>query len=249
MKRILLICLCVVAIIAASVLGTLAYLIDSDSALNTFTVGQVDISLDEEKVTPDGQPTPEEDDRVKENTYHLLPGQTYVKDPTVTVKAGSDQSYVRMLVTINCYDALQSICEDKFLPQNFVSGWDGAKWVSTQVVEVSEDGKSATYEFRYFEAVTADAEEDLVLPALFESFTIPGAFDGDDLEALTGLQINVVAHAIQATGFTDALDGEGNVTKTAQEAAWEAFDTQVAPEPGETVPEVTAQTIPEITEG
>ena len=148
-KKILLCCLCVVALISVSVLGTLAYLADTSTAVNTFTVDHVKIDLDEEKVTPDGKPTPEDDDRVQGNQYHLLPGQTYTKDPTVTVLKRSEESYVRMLVTISCYDALQRIFNNQFLPQNFVTDWDNTVWISTEEVDVSADGKSATYEFRY----------------------------------------------------------------------------------------------------
>lgn len=227
-KRILLICLCVVALVAASVLGTLAYLTDTDTAVNTFTVGQVDISLDEEAVTPDGVPTPEEDDRVQENEYHLIPGQTYVKDPTVTVMAGSEESYIRMLVTISCYDGLQEIYGGSFLPENFVSGWDSAVWVSTKEVAVSDDGKTVTYEFRYHTTVDGiDEEEGVVLPALFESFTVPETFDGEDLEKLQGLKIEVTGHAIQKAGFEDKLAEDGTVI-SAEDLAWEAFDAQLA---------------------
>lgn len=253
-KKTLLCILCVAAVAAGSVMGTLAYLTDEDSAVNTFTVGKVDISLDEEAVTPDGIPTPEEDDRVQGNEYHLLPGQTYTKDPTVTVKAGSEESYVRMLVTINCYDALQEIFGGKFLPQDFVGDtWDPEVWISTGEVSVSEDGKSATYEFRYFETVDGyttegvepgedgtvePVEKDEVLPPLFTSFTVPGTFDGEDLKKLAELKITVTGHAIQKPGFADEMSEDGTtVVKTAEDLAWEAFDAQMELKSEEEVPE------------
>ena len=99
-NKILLWCLCIVAVVVISVTGTLAYLTDRDSAVNTFTVGQVDITLDEAKVNTDGTPV-KGAERVQENEYHLIPGQTYTKDPMITVKAGSAKSYVRMMVTLN----------------------------------------------------------------------------------------------------------------------------------------------------
>ena len=106
-----------------------------------------------------------------------------------------------------------------------MSGWDSEVWVSTQVVEVSEDGKSATYEFRYFETVTPEANEDLVLDALFDTFTIPASFDGDDLEAISTLEITVVGHAIQVVGFE--ADEENGLS--AEDVAWAAFDAQMNP--------------------
>ena len=55
---------------------TLAYLTDTDEVDNTFTVGNVEITLDEASIGADGDATT--GDRVKKNEYHLLPGH---KDP------------------------------------------------------------------------------------------------------------------------------------------------------------------------
>lgn len=228
-KRTLLCLCCVALIVAASVMGTIAYLTDKDSVTNTFSIGDVDIILDEEAVTPEGKPTDDPTDpRVKQNNYHLIPGQSYVKDPTVTVVKGSESSFVRMFVSINCYDELQKIYSGTFLPQYFVEGWDNTVWVSTEKVEVSADGKVATYEFRYKEAVKpADENTDLVLPALFTSFKVPETFTNENLKALKDLTITAEAHAIQSAGFADVTDpATGAVTTTAQEAAWAAFDVQ-----------------------
>lgn len=50
----LLMSLCAVLLVAASVLGTMAYLTDSKDVKNTFTVGNVAIKLDEAKVDENG---------------------------------------------------------------------------------------------------------------------------------------------------------------------------------------------------
>ena len=47
--------------------------------------------------------------RVTANSYKLMPGTTYTMDPTVTVKAGSEESYVRMKVTFNNAAALMEM--------------------------------------------------------------------------------------------------------------------------------------------
>ncbi len=103
----LLLTLCAVLLVAATVFTTVAYLKSTDEVVNTFTVGKVKITLDEAEVTSDGTPV-EGADRVKSNEYHLLPGHTYTKDPTVTVEKGSDESYIRMKVTFNQANALLS---------------------------------------------------------------------------------------------------------------------------------------------
>lgn len=99
-SKALLLTLCAVLLIAASVLGTMAYLTSTDTVTNTFTVGKVEIKLDEAKVNANGIPE-EGAARVTANSYKLMPGTTYTKDPTVTVLKGSEDSYVRMKVTFN----------------------------------------------------------------------------------------------------------------------------------------------------
>ncbi len=206
----LVLALCAVLLVVGTILGTVAYLQDTAEVVNTFTVGNVHLKLDEAVVDEKGEPQGEE--RTESgNEYHLIPGQTYTKDPTVTVLKGSEKSYVRMLVTINCYDELVAIFGDPFLPQYFVEGWDNAVWVSTEVISKDEDANTATYEFRYFEAVTPEKDTDLVLDALFDTVTVPNTMTGDQLATIADLEISVEAHAIQAAGF-----------ETADEA-WAAF--------------------------
>lgn len=214
-SKVLIMSLCAILLVAASVFGTLAYLASQDSVVNTFTVGKVKIELDETAVNPDGKPIVGAD-RVKENNYHLIPGMTYVKDPTMTVVKGSEESYVRMLVTINCYDELVSIFSDPFLPQYFVEGWDNTAWVSTEVISKDENANTATYEFRYKETVKPETDTDLVLDALFDTITVPGSMSGEDMEKIADLKVTVVGHAIQAAGFDNA------------DAAWAAFDIENA---------------------
>lgn len=216
LKKILLIGLCVAAVIGATVAGTVAYLTDRAAAVNTFTVGQVDITIDEAKVDPDGTPVPGAD-RVTENTYHLIPGQTYIKDPTMTVDKNSEEAYVRMLVTVNCASQLDAV----FAPSganltSIFNGYDAANWIyETETRDTLSN--TITYEFRYKETVDPDGTSDVVLDALFDSITIPGTLDGDDMKSIEDLTITVVGHAIQKAGFdTD-------------DAAWTAFDAQHNP--------------------
>lgn len=213
-SKVLLLSVCAVLLVVATVLGTLAYLTDRDTVVNTFTVGQVDIVLDEADVNPDGTVI-EGADRVKENDYHLIPGMTYTKDPTITVLKGSEESYVRMVVTVSCYAELKEIFGEDFLPQYFVSGWDPETWLTTGEIKVDEEANTATYEFRYKETVTPTADEDMVLDALFDSLTVPGTVSGEELAKIADLKITVVGHAIQKTSFDS------------EDAAWAAFDEQV----------------------
>ena len=233
-SKALLLTLCAVLLIAASVLGTMAYLTSTDKVKNTFTVGKVEIKLDEAKVTADGIPV-EGADRVTANSYKLMPGTTYTKDPTVTVKAGSEESYVRMKVTFNNAKEIIALCTDpkfaddgptgvenafplirmvKFVEAN-AAKWDGI--IPDNMVETGEmlaDAKyfaydktadTLTYIFYYRETVTATTA-DVVLPVLFNSITVPEWVTGEQLAQLEGFKITVVAEAIQAGSFADADD-------------------------------------------
>lgn len=89
----LLVVACALLLVAASVFGTMAYLTSTDTVTNTFTVGKVKITLDEAKVDLNGTAvTP--DERVKNNSYKLMPGHSYTKDPTVHVDAASEDSWI-----------------------------------------------------------------------------------------------------------------------------------------------------------
>ena len=84
---------CAVLIAAVSVFTTVAFLKDSDSVKNTFTVGKVAITLDEAKVDEYGTAVAGAS-RVQGNSYKLIPGHEYKKDPTVHFAAGSEASYL-----------------------------------------------------------------------------------------------------------------------------------------------------------
>lgn len=232
-SKALLLTLCAVLLIAASVLGTMAYLTSSAEVKNTFTVGKVEIKLDEDKVDELGNVV--SDNRVTANSYKLMPGNTYTKDPTVTVLNGSEESYVRMKVTFNNATKIIALCTDpEFAGDgptgvenafplirmvNFVEA-NAAKWdgiIPDNMVEMEdmllmpkyfaydETADTLTYIFYYRETVTATTA-DVVLPVLFNSITVPEWVTGEQLAELNNFKITVVAEAIQAGSFADADD-------------------------------------------
>lgn len=223
-KKALLFTFCAVLLVVASVLGTMAYLTSSDTVTNTFTVGKVGLVLDEKDY--DGSKTNvTTEGRDKENTYHLLPGHKYAKDPTVTVLKDSEKSYVRMIATITYNENADAVFGTVNSPES-VEKWldiNSTVWEITQAPKTAKkDGKiTRSYEFRYNTIVDeVDNTANRELEPLFTKITVPGEITNDQLKELAGLEIDVVAHAIQADGFEEK-DG-----KTADDA-WEAFDQQV----------------------
>lgn len=208
-SKALLLTLCAVLLVAASVMGTMAYLTSTDKVENTFTVGNVKITLDEAKVNTDGTPvTPAE--RVKANEYKLLPGHTYNKDPMVTVLNGSEASYIKMTVTFSKASALDAI----FAPTgadliSIFNGYDSANWIYKDNTK-DANADTRTYEFWYKETVGAPTA-DVALDALFDSITVPSTITKEQLATIEGMTITVNAYAIQADGFANA------------DAAWAAY--------------------------
>lgn len=209
LRKVLLLACSAVLLVCLSVGATFAYLTSTDTVENTFTVGQVHITLDEAKVDEAGKAiTGEKAERVKANSYKLMPGGEYDKDPTVTVLAKSEEAYVRILVTVSNIEKVKAafpeyVTDNVFLLQNMVSGWEPAVW---ECVSATTDGK---YEFRYKTTVQY-SDADQKLDPLFTKVVIPQDATNEDLKTLETSTITIVAQAIQADGFDTAADAWDN---------------------------------------
>lgn len=138
-RKALLLVLCAVLLVAASVLGTLAYLTDTKSVTNTFTVGSVKITLDENHVDDQGKAVTPADRHDDGNTYHLLPGHEYDKDPIVHVVANSDDCYVFVKVE-NQIAAIEDQ-SNTVVAQIKANNWSELSGVDNVYYKVSNKGK------------------------------------------------------------------------------------------------------------
>lgn len=198
-----------VLLVIATIFATMAYLTADDQVVNTFTVGDVKIKLDEAKANTDGTLV-EGADRVQANSYKLLPGHTYAKDPMVTVIGDSEESYIRMTLTLSKSEELDKIfAPDGASMLEIFNGYDSANWTYKGNVEDAA-ANTRTYEFWYKNTVSA-AGGDVALDALFDSITVPGEITNAQLATINDMTITVNAYAIQADGFESA------------EEAWAAF--------------------------
>lgn len=190
-SKALLLTLCAVLLVAASVLGTMAYLTSTDSVENTFTVGSVGLTLDEAKVYQDGTEIPDAD-RVKQNSYKLMPGHEYVKDPTVHVDISSEDSWIFVKVEngIAKFEAATSAEEG------------GYKTIADQIKE-NDWTALAGVDNVYYKAYDKDTVANDLL--VFSKFKI--ADEADDVEGwgeFTDTKVTVTAYAVQKDGFATA---------------------------------------------
>ena len=174
-KKVLLLVLCAALLVGASVAGTVAYLTSQDVVTNTFTVGKVEITLDEAKVDVYGVVDANATSRVQENTYKLVPGHTYVKDPIVHVSADSENCWLFVKIVNGSADAV-------------INGLDTNGW--TQI-------GTSNYWAYGTEAVAGGSN----VP-VFDSFTYKATVT--DPSADDAKTIVVTAYAIQADGLTQA---------------------------------------------
>lgn len=204
-SKALLLALCAVLLVAASVMGTMAYLTSTTGTVtNTFSVGKIAITLDEANVNADGTPV-QDADRVMGNTYHLLPGHSYTKDPTVHVEANSEDSYIFVKVegSIAAYEAAT------------VTG--GYTSIADQITANGWTALTDVEGVYYKEYTSATAQTDLTVFSSFKIADNAQSVDGWSTISTTATQLKVTAYAVQKDGFTDAkaawdAAGFGNTT-------------------------------------
>lgn len=223
-KKIMAIMLCAAMLAITIVSGTMAYFTDTDVQTNTFTAGKVDISMDEAVVEKDeaGNLVAKADgSRTSDTqTYHLYPAQTITKDPTITVASDSEDAYVAAIITITGdihsligvpgYDNIDITqlasggLIDKSSTQ--VTNWNGLSMVyETEDCVIYQDaGKETNTWTMYIFMKNVQTKDSKIV--LFNTLTIPEAWDNDEMAKINGMQINIAAYAAQANGFDSCYE-------------------------------------------
>lgn len=191
--------------------GTLAWLIDqSDVAVNTFTYGDVNIDLDETDTDRDDDSNPDT------NEYEMIPGETIIKDPKVTVKAESKACwlFVKLDESANFADFMEYEVADGWTQLKDAQGNDIVGVYFRDVAEVGADdvvyGVLLNDEVKVKDTVTKE---------------MLNALDPEGQEA-TYPTLSVTAYAVQMSGFEPVIS-EGAVAPTAEQmntaalSAWE----------------------------
>ena len=200
-----------VALVSLLAVGMIsAYFTDTETKANVFTVGKIDIELDE--------PSWEE-------PTEILPEQEFPKDPQIT-NVGKNDAYVFMevevpyanIVTAND-DGTKNAAADTEL-FDFVTN-DG--WVAVGEPVKNEDAKTVTYLYAYgtADAMTVLAKNETT-PALFDYVQFANVVDNQGLEE-TVQNVNVKAYAVQTTNINDGknvVDGNNDDGKCSPEEVW-----------------------------
>ncbi len=175
--------LCIILIVGAAIGGTVAWLTaTSEKVTNTFTVGDIDIKLEEHSDgTSSGTVVTSRTD------IKILPGSEVAKDPFVTVLKGSEKCYVYAAVTNNL----------KIGDTTVATLTLGSDWTA-----VGTKGDLTLYKYS---SVVDAASADQVLAAVFTKVTIADTVTSEQLPTLEGKTIEIQAYAHQSENTTEAV--------------------------------------------
>lgn len=169
--------LCAVLLIAGSIMGTLAYLTDEETVENTFTIGNVAITMNEADADEYGV-VADATVRVTENDYKLVPGRTYKKDVVIHVNENSEECYLFVKID-ETFTAIDS-------GLTLENGWTALP------------GVDGVY---YYETTVTEKQNIKVL----DSFTVNTDATANSLAAFNTAEATIKAYAIQtATNFQNA---------------------------------------------
>lgn len=145
-KRTLIILVALVAVFGMAVGGTIAWLTDqTESITNTFTVGNINIKLEE---------------TVRE--FKMVPGVTIAKDPKITVVSGSEACYLFVKVE-------ESENLDDFIDYTMATGWIALTSVDgVYYREVNATASDTTFSVLANDQVTCN---DTVTKAMMDALT------------------------------------------------------------------------------
>ena len=176
-KKVLLLALCAILLVGATIAGTVAYLTSQKTVTNTFTVGKVSITLTEDKInvqTGEKLTGSEAGTTDKLQNIELVPGREIEKNPVITVSNDSEECYLFVKI------------ENGLTSAGTINGMED--WV---LVNTTLNTDTVKY-YRY--KTTADAGDEI---AVFTSFTCNATITEYDA-ALDGATIVITAYAIQA---------------------------------------------------
>ena len=209
--------------------GTLAFLTDSEQVTNTFSMGDLDITLDESKWDDDGDGDKDEDNVDGDNDpnngdgRNLVPGDTKEKNPTVHAVKGD--SYMRVVMMIKdksgdiitdgerlglIWETIRYDSEYKIVKNEhyLLKDLEGIGNINPMFIKDTDRSEPGIYFYNYTEEFKAGDKVEF-----FTHIVIPGDWDSKELKVLGEYKIVIQAQAIQSQNIAkdkafDLLDEE-----------------------------------------
>lgn len=199
-KKIVASCIAIAVLLFGIIAGTLAFLQDNTGVIeNEFTYGDIEITLTEAVVDEYGVAAIPAARTDQNQEYKLIPGHSYVKDPTVTVTADSEAAFVYLLID-NPIASLEDSTAGTIASQMSTAGWSVLSTGTGEPVRVNGHSLSGTQTIYYKAVSSSSSDQDLTS---FETLNI--AADANVTSA-DSLSIDVTAYAVQQDGFNSAMD-------------------------------------------
>lgn len=177
--KVMMVILAVMLVAGISVGGTLAWITaKSSEVVNTFTYGDINITLKEHELLADGSLGNKE---VQKNSYKFIPGVDLNKDPFVTVKAGSEACWLFVKIEETTWPA-----NDK---------------ISYSVDSAWTELEAGVY---YREVAASNADQPFYVLA-GNKITVANTLTKTEIEAFAATaQLTFTAYAVQKEGITTA---------------------------------------------
>ena len=189
------------AICLATVGGVSAFLTDYDKATNQFTVGKVDIDLNEPSWKP-------------EDHTKLEPGEVISKDPKIT-NTGTNDAFTYLEVSVPMREVTAALEDGTKQTQKLQELFSFTAKDSWTRLDSKKVGDSQVYVYTYNKILKANETTETLFDTVKFLNITEGSLDGAKLE------IPVRAYAIQTTG----TGGNGSVLDQAR-AAYEKYVNQ-----------------------
>lgn len=208
-KKIIVFSLAMVLLLGVTMGATFALLVDTDNVVtNTFTFGNVTISLDESPVDLYGNVVAGE--RRTANDYKLVPEGVYTKDPQVHVGADSELSwlFVKVENPISALEESGKTIED----QMTANGWtelagETGVWVYNKKIIGTTLGAD-------YDKTDDDVLANIDFAADIKVFETLNISADANVASAKDKQIIVTAYAVQAEGV-DTVEAAWNAVKPA----------------------------------
>lgn len=182
--------------------GAIAYFTDTDAKTNTFTIGNVDITLTE---TAWDALTDTDEDGIPDDAEDMMPGESVTKDPKINNVSTSNPAYVFAKVEVPCTTAVSPATPAELFTYTTNTGWTE---LSSAAVACTSGG-TATHVYYYGTGgnLTSVAAGASTSTSVFSSVTLLNTLTGN--EGLTGNKnIVVTGYGIQTDGLASTAPAD-----------------------------------------